>query len=64
MLVYIHLYVYEHTVHSTIILHNIYDIQFCLYIPINIFMYVGIYMYIYLCNMATNIYFHILIYII
>ena len=38
-----YLYVYEHTVHSTIILNNIYDIQFYMDILINLFMYVGIY---------------------
>ena len=32
MCLYIYLYVYKHTVHSTIILHNIHDIQFlCIY---------------------------------
>ena len=41
---FIYLYVYEHTVHMTIILHNI-AIRYtvCMYIPINLFMHVGIY---------------------
>ena len=56
MLVYIFAYiynVYEHAVHSTIILHNICDIQICMNIPINLFMYVGIYIY---AHIYTNIY--------
>ena len=43
-----YLYIFELTVHSKITLHNIYDTPFGMYIPIKLFMYVDIYIYMHL----------------